>query len=73
MWIDGIEIERLEENETCYLVDDSYLVITDKKGNIIFTFNLKFKDENTDNLNKDVAQSSILSYDLIRKLQGDYS
>ena len=69
MWVDGIEIKRLIENENCYLVDDSYLVITDSDGRIIFTFNLKNNGKNVENLNVDIAQKTIMRYDVIKNIQ----
>lgn len=71
MWVDGIEIERLKENGSCYLVDDNYIVVTDSEGRIIFSFNLEFNGVKTENLQKDVAQKTILRYDIIRKIQED--
>lgn len=69
MWVDGIDIERLKENENCYLVNNSYLAITDMEGRIIFTFNLKNNGKNIENLNVDVAQKTIMRYDVIKKIQ----
>ena len=70
MLIDGIEIVRLKENDSCYVVDDNFLLITDNDGRIIFEFNLKHKGENVENLAKDVAQRSIFRYDVIKSIQG---
>lgn len=68
MFVDGIEITRLE-NEKCYLVDENYILVADNQGNIKYIFNMKFNEENIKNFNKDVAQNSILRYDIIKKIQ----
>ena len=70
MLVDGIEIERLE-NESCYVVDNNYVVVADAKGGIKYSFNLKHNNENTQNLAKEVAQKCIIRYDVIKKIQED--
>lgn len=71
MWVDGIEIERLRENESCYLVNDNFIVVTNTEGFIMFIFNLKHENKNTEYLPIEITQKCIQRYDIIRDIQAD--
>ena len=72
MWVDGIDIVR-EDTVKCFTVDDNYVFLTDENGNIIFSFDMKKNEENIKNGLKELAQKTILRYDIIKKIQEDYS
>lgn len=72
MWVDGIDIVR-EDTVKCFTVDDNYVFLTDENGNIIFSFDIKKDEENIKNELKQLAQKTILRYDIIKKIQEDYS
>ena len=71
MWVDGIEIERLRENESCYLVNDNFIVVTNVEGKIMFIFNLKYENKNTENIPIEITQKCIQRYDIIKSIQAD--
>lgn len=71
MWVDGIEIERLRENESCYLVNDNFIVVTDAKGHIMFIFNLKDNVRDKEVVPFDITQKSIHRYDIIKSIQDE--
>ena len=66
MWIDGLEIEKLKAGGV-FKVDDC-LFITDKKGEIKFSFNLIFEGQEIDEELKDVAKIHILNYNKIKDM-----
>lgn len=72
MWVDGIDIVR-EDTVKCFRVDDNYVFLTDENGNIIFSFDIKKDEENIKNELKQLAQKTIMRYDIIKKIQEDYS
>lgn len=72
MWVDGIDIVR-EDTVKCFRVDDNYVFLTDENGNIIFSFDTKKNEENVKNELKELAQKTIMRYDIIKKIQEDYS
>ena len=65
MWVDGIDIVR-EDKIKCFRVDDNYVFLTDETGKIIFSFDVKKEL-------KELAQKTIMRYDIIKKIQEDYS
>lgn len=71
MWIDGIEI--VKENFKCFTINNEYVFISDEKGNVIFSFDMKNNGENVKKDIKEVAEKSILRYDIVKKIQVDYS
>lgn len=66
MWIDGMEIEKLKAGGV-FKVDDC-LFITDKNGEIKFSFNLIFEGQEIDEELKDVAKTHILNYNKIKDM-----
>lgn len=71
MWIDGIEI--VKEDFKCFTINNEYVFISDEKGNVIFSFDMKNNGENVKKDIKEVAEKSILRYDIVKKIQVDYS
>lgn len=71
MWVDGIDI--VKQNLKCFTVDNMYIFITDENGNIMFSFDMKKDEENVKKELKELAQKTILRYDIIKKIQEDYS
>lgn len=71
MWVDGIDI--VKQDLKCFTVDNMYIFITDENGNIIFSFDMKKDEENVKKELKELAQKTILHYDIIKKIQVDYS
>lgn len=71
MWVDGIEIERLRENESCYLVNDNFIVVTNSEGNIMFIFNLKDNVRDKQVVPFDITQKNIKRYDIIKDIQSE--
>lgn len=71
MWVDGIDI--VKQDLKCFTVDNMYIFITDENGNIIFSFDMKKNEENVKKELKELAQKTILHYDIIKKIQVDYS
>ena len=72
MWVDGIDIVR-EDTVKCFRVDDNYVFLTDETGKIIFSFDVKKDEENVKKELKERAQNTIMRYDIIKKIQEDYS
>ena len=71
MWVDGIDI--VKQNLKCFTVDNMYIFITDENGNIMFSCDMKKDEENVKNELKQLAQKTIMRYDIIKKIQEDYS
>ena len=69
MWVDGIEIERVEDNANCYIVDNTYFVVSNTQGDIMFVFNLEFQNKKLENFQKDIVQRTIFRYDIIKNIQ----
>ena len=72
MWVDGIDIIK-EDKVKCFRVDDNYVFLTDETRKIIFSFDVKKDEENVKNELKQLAQKTIMRYDIIKKIQEDYS
>ena len=72
MWVDGIDVIKADKVK-CFRADDNYVFLTDETGNIIFSFDTKKNEENVKNNLKELAQKTILRYDIIKKIQEDYS
>ena len=71
MWVDGIDI--VKQDLKGFTVDNMFIFITDENGNIIFSFNMKKDEENVKKELKQLAQKTIMRYDIIKKIQEDYS
>ena len=71
MWVDGIDI--VKQDLKCFTVDNMFSFITDENGNIIFSFDMKKDEENVKKELKELAQKTIMRYDIIKKIQEDYS
>lgn len=69
MWIDGIELERKEDFNECFMVNEKYLLITNKDNDVVFTFNLEYNNENVNEDIKSMAIKHILHYDIIKDMQ----
>ena len=71
MWVDGSDI--VKQDLKCFTVDNMFIFITDENGNIKFSFDRKKDEENVKKELKQLAQKTIMRYDIIKKIQEDYS
>ena len=70
----GLQVHHIIPKSIGGINDKSnYVFLTDETGNIIFSFDTKKNEENVKNELKQLAQKTIMRYDIIKKIQEDYS
>lgn len=68
MNINGLEIVKEKKLSKCFVIDDSYVAITDQAGDIKLVFNL---NQNMNDVDDDIIEECkphILNYDKIQKI-----
>ena len=66
MWIDGLEIDKLRA-VAVFRVND-YIFVLNKNKEIMYSFDIKYNNEEIDEDIKNVAQKHILNYNKIKDM-----
>jgi hypothetical protein len=66
MWIDGLEIDKLRAGAVFKV--DNYIFVLNKNKEIMYSFDIKYNNEEIDEDIKNVAQKHILNYNKIKDM-----